>query len=452
MKTYKLLLCFFSLTALLLACQKELSYENGNGTPSDGSLQSSITGDCLGSVVSGTYKKDTVLNSADYVDVKVDVNTAGSFVISSDTINGFWFRATGAFSDTGTNTVRLQGSGKPLTAGTNTFTVTYDSTQCTFSVTTLPGGSGGSAVFTLAGAPNACTPGTTQGTYTVGTATTALNTATLQANVTTIGSYSITTTAVNGVTFSVTGAFSSTGTQTVILAATGSPTAVGTFTVPVTVGSTTCSFTFTTVTADYYPRTTNSNWSYEFDDDPTDTLFRKVIPQTMTALGNTYNIFMETSDISAGFDSSGYFRRSGGDYYQYLDVGFVFDLNESVWGENLFLKDNVAASTTWTSGVFSGTYTYVDNNGATVTVPIRVRMKETIQQKDVSVTVNSVSYPFTIVVKEEYEYSFDGGTTWDISDVYSIYDYTRGIGLIKWEAFDTTGTIVKQEIKRAQVF
>jgi hypothetical protein len=133
-------------------------------------------------------------------------------------------------------------------------------------------------------------------------------------------------------------------------------------------------------------------------------------------------------------------------------VGFVFQLNEEVWGEYIFLKDNVPSGTSWTSGVFIGTYTYIDNNGATVTVPIRVRIKETIQQKDVSVTVNSIAYPFTIVVKEEYEYSFDGGTTWDLSDVYSIYDYTRGVGLIKWEAFDPTGSILKQEIKRSQVF
>jgi len=202
---------------------------------------------------------------------------------------------------------------------------------------------------------------------------------------------------------------------------------------------------------DYFPRTTNSNWSYEFDDSATDTLFRKVITPTKSAMGNTYNIFLETADASGGFDSSGYFRRNGGDYYQYLDVGFVFDLNESIWGEYIFLKDNVAVNTSWTSGVFSGSYTYADSSG-THTVPIKVRVKETIQQKDVSVTVNSIAYPFTIVVKEEYEYSFDAGTTWNLSDVYAINNYTRGVGLIKWQAFDSMGSIVKQEIKRYQVF
>lgn len=451
MKTYKLLLWPCLVAALIMGCQKELSFENENGAPSDGSLQSGITGDCLGSVVSGTYKKDTVLTSTNYVDVKVDVFTAGGYVISSDTINGFYFRGAGNFADTGVNTVRLQANGKPLQAGTNVFTITYDSTQCTFSITTIGGSGGGSAVFTLAGAPTNCTPGTTQGTFTAGTPTSSQNTATIQVNVTTAGTYSIATSAVNGVTFSVSGTFASTGTQNVTLSASGTPTATGSFNVPVTAGSSTCSFSFTVVSSDYYPRTANSNWSYEFDDDATDTLLRKVITQTKSALGNTYNIFMETVDATIGFDSSGYFRRSGGDYYQYVDLGFVFGLNESVWGEYIFLKDNVAVNTSWTSAVFGGSYTYTDGSG-THTVPIKVRAKETIQQKDVSITVNSVAYPFTIVVKEEYEYSFDAGATWNLSDVYAINNYTRGVGLIKWQVFDSMGSVVKQEIKRYQVF
>jgi hypothetical protein len=273
----------------------------------------------------------------------------------------------------------------------------------------------------------------------------------LQVNVTTIGSYSITTTAVSGITFTGSGNFTATGAQTVVLTGSGTPSAAGAVTIPVTAGSSNCSFTVTVVPIDYYPRTTNSNWSYEFDDDPIDSLLRKVIAPTKSALGNTYNIFMETSDASAGFDSSGYFRKAGGDYYQYFDIGFLFDLDNPVWVEYIFLKDNVAAGTTWRSNTSNGNFTYTDSTG-THTVPITVRIKETIQQKDVSVTVNGTSYPFTIVVKEEYEYSFDGGTTWDVSDYYSVYDYARNVGLIKWEGFLLGSSQIKQEIRRSQVF
>src|SRR6266498_5900838 len=113
MKTYKLLLGFFVMIAIVLSCQKERSFEKGSHILSNGSLQSGATGDCLGSVVAGTYKKDTALNSANYVDVQVDVTAAGTYGISTDTVNGFYFNAFGTFTATGINTVRLQGSGTP---------------------------------------------------------------------------------------------------------------------------------------------------------------------------------------------------------------------------------------------------------------------------------------------------------------------------------------------------
>jgi hypothetical protein len=91
----------------------------------------------------------------------------------------------------------------------------------------------GAAVFTLAGAPGGCTPATVAGTYTAGTALTSSNTVTISANVTTIGTYSVTTTAVNGMTFSATGAFTATGPQSVVLVGSGTPataSATNTFT------------------------------------------------------------------------------------------------------------------------------------------------------------------------------------------------------------------------------
>ena len=554
MKTLKFLASFVLLASVFLACQRELSFESGgSGTPSDGSLQGA-PGNCLGDSVGGIYKKDTNLNASNFIDVKVNVNTPGSFTISSDTVNGFYFRATGTFTSAGINTVRLQGTGKPLAIGTNSFNITYDSTTCVVPITTVLGTTGGgSAVFSLTGTPGACTGATVQGTYTANVATTASNTATINVTVTTIGTYNIVTSAVNGVTFSASGSFAATGPQTVILQATGTPTPAGTVTIPITAGTTNCSFpltiaagagpavftlvgaptactgatvqgtytintaviasntatiqvnvtsvgsysittntvsgisfsasgTFTatgpqtvilsavggqpttagvatfTVTAgtstctfpvtiadiDYYPRTTNSNWTYDFNSVLTDTLIRKVIPATLSAMGNTYNIFMETTDASLGFtDSSGYYRRSAANYYEYLDIGDYFGLDQSVWGEYIFLKDNVGAGTTWTSTPVSGTY---------LGTPIQVRIKETIQSKDVPVTVNGTTYQNTIVVKEEYDYSLDAGTTWTTLTDYTILNYSRNIGLIKLEGFDPSGSTGKVELTRSQVF
>jgi len=450
MKALKPLIWLLLLTAFVVSCKKEYSYEKGVFNPSSGSLQSATTGDCLGSVVGGIYKADSSLGDSNYVDVKVDVTKAGSYTIGTDTINGFYFSATGSFTATGANTVRLKGTGKPQTVGSNIFTVTYDSTQCTFSITTLVGG-GGTAVYTLQGAPNNCNPGSTQGTYSAGVATNSSNTATINVDVTTVGTYSIVTTAVNGVTFTASGTFSGPGAQSIILNASGTPAAEGSFTIPVTVGSTTCSFPLTVVTGtiDYFPRTTNSNWSYQFDGDPMDTLFQNVISQTQSALGNTYNVFMYND--GSGADTLGYFRKTSGDYYQYMDVGFFFGLDHDVWGEYIFLKDNVAAGTSWTSGIFSDTYTDTTSGS---TVPISVRFKETIQQKDVAVTIQGTTYQNTIVVLEEYEYSFDGGATWSPLPFSSTNYYARNVGLIKLDFVDSSGSggSYLQELTRSEVF
>src|SRR5215831_6608531 len=116
MKTYKPLLGFL-LIAFIFSCQKEKSYEKGAAGTSSGSLQSATTGDCLGNAVSGTYKKDTILNSSNYVDVQVDVSKTGNYVISTDTLNGFYFKAIGTFTATGVTSVRLLGNGKPIAGG-----------------------------------------------------------------------------------------------------------------------------------------------------------------------------------------------------------------------------------------------------------------------------------------------------------------------------------------------
>jgi hypothetical protein len=468
MKTFRLLGLVILLAGMIIGCQKELSFEGAVlGNPSDGSLQGA-GGNCLGSVVAGTYKKDTTLNATNFVTVTVNVNTPGSYDIHTDTVNGISFHATGNFNTVGANTVNLQGIGKPLAAGINTFSVTYDSTQCSFQLTTITsgggGGGGGAAVFTLDGSPNACMNATAQGTYTAGVATnssnnevihvtvttagtytvtttavngvtftgsgtfagpgpqtitlqasgtpttqgnyqipvtigstncnfpitvasgstaavyalvgqpnacmnytvqgtyasgsavTSANTVTVQVNVTTIGSYSMSTMTVNGVSFAASNTFTTAGIQNVVLTATGTPTAAGTFNYPLTAGTSTCTFQITVVGADYYPRTTNSNWTYMFDNVATDTLYRYVIAPTLTVPSGTYNIFMETPDAATPPpDSSGYFRKAGSDYYTWVDAAYYFPLDNPVWGQHIFLKDNQAVGTTWNT-VFSGVF------------------------------------------------------------------------------------------------
>ncbi len=107
---------------------------------------------------------------------------------------------------------------------------------------TTSGTSSGTSVYTLGGAGNSCTGAIVNGTYTSGVALGAINTVTINVTVTTVGTYAISTTAVNGMTFTASGAFTATGLQAITLTGSGTPTAVATSTVSVTVGTTSCSF------------------------------------------------------------------------------------------------------------------------------------------------------------------------------------------------------------------
>lgn len=248
MKKHSLFLFLLPLLVLLNACQKELSYET-NGTPSAGLLQSDLSGDCLPKTVNGVYEATTALNGAtSYIDVQVDVLVAGSYLIYTDTVNGIYFRTNGIFTITGLNTVRLKGFGTPVAAGISNFVVTYGITSCTVPVTILPAGGASPAAFTLStGTAGECISAAVSGTYTQGVLLDASNKVVINVNATTIGTYNVSTVATNGMTFSGTGAFIATGPNTITLTASGTPGTSGTTNIPVTVGTSTCSFPVTVI-------------------------------------------------------------------------------------------------------------------------------------------------------------------------------------------------------------
>lgn len=120
------------------SCQKEVSQETGS--PSSGSLQNTA-GDCMPKNVGGNFVVNKVLNDSNFIEVTVDVTVAGSYTIFTDTVNGYSFRGQGSFANAGPATVKLQGNGKPLVAGTDNFLVVYDSSFCSIAVTVVPAGS-----------------------------------------------------------------------------------------------------------------------------------------------------------------------------------------------------------------------------------------------------------------------------------------------------------------------
>src|SRR5687767_10362918 len=198
----KQLLYLLSATAVaamvfVTGCQKEESFELPDN-PAKGSLQADGSGDCLPKTVNGIYAAGTALiPGTNTLTVQVNVTQTGTYVVTTDTVNGYFFRATGTFTTLGAATVTLRGNGTPFTQGINNFVISFDGTVCDIAVTVLPAGTG-SAVFSLAGGsstppPPSCSGATVVGTYTTGTPLNASNTVIINVNVTTAGSYNLTT-------------------------------------------------------------------------------------------------------------------------------------------------------------------------------------------------------------------------------------------------------------------
>lgn len=250
MKWMKSLAVLMAAAVLILSCEKETSYEGGATGNSEGNLKSDGGANCLPSNVNGVYKVGTALGSTNYIDVQVNVTVAGAYTITSDTVNGMYFRAVGIFGTTGNQMVRLQGAGTPTAVANSVITVKYLTSSCGIVVPVIASNTR-NAAFTLQGSPTTCTGYTVNGTYLAGTALNASNTLSFNVFVDTIGTYSLTVPTTNGMIFTGTGYFATTGVHTVTLSGFGVPSASGVFNTRVSPADTTkkCTFALTVLPA-----------------------------------------------------------------------------------------------------------------------------------------------------------------------------------------------------------
>jgi hypothetical protein len=112
------------------SCSKESSLERfiAKGTLKD------VTGNCMTETVHGNFYNGMVLTDSNYIEVKVDVQKAGSYIIHSNTANGFMFADSGTFFTTGLATIKLKPAGIPLAHDQTDFNVIFDTSICTFAV------------------------------------------------------------------------------------------------------------------------------------------------------------------------------------------------------------------------------------------------------------------------------------------------------------------------------
>lgn len=228
---------------LLVACVKEYSYEGG---PNAMYTLIGSPGACEQQILKGNYYAGVKTDTSNSVQVSVNVTLAGKYNIYTDAVDGITFSASGNFADTGKYIVTLNCSGTPDSIGS-------------FSVK-IPGNNGcyfillvkeqAPSSYTLSGYPNDCESPNIEGSYIAGQNFKGSNTVTVNVNVISPGNYTIQTDTIDGMNFSASGYFSTTGNQSVTLTGTGTPNSPGLVFFRVTADSSQCSFSIPVQNAD----------------------------------------------------------------------------------------------------------------------------------------------------------------------------------------------------------
>lgn len=200
---------------------------------------------CINFTVNGNYYAGIVATTNNTVTMSVNVTKPGTYNIITNTANGITFSNAGSFINNGQHTVTLSATGIPVQSESTAFIPNTGTISCNFllAVQPLPA----PAVFTLNGAPNVCTQVAVNGFYIVAKPLDAANTAVVQVNVSSPGSYTLSTNTVNGISFFAAGVFTTAGLQNVLLRGKGTPLTTGTIVLTPGIGTSSCNFSVTVI-------------------------------------------------------------------------------------------------------------------------------------------------------------------------------------------------------------
>jgi hypothetical protein len=79
MKIVNGFLVFVLAMFILCSCQKELNFEEINGTAIGGLNYDTATHECYPSTVNGQYVVDSVLDSDNFIDIQVNITATGEY-------------------------------------------------------------------------------------------------------------------------------------------------------------------------------------------------------------------------------------------------------------------------------------------------------------------------------------------------------------------------------------
>ena len=413
-----LLVIFF----IINACQRQLHFDE---TLADATLEKDAVGNCKPVIVGGTYTRSKNLTDTNYIIAEVNVISAGSYTITTDTINGYYFNAKGTFTNTGSTTVKLISHGKPINAGNDQFTVRLNATACSLSIPVVEGSA---ASFGFIGAPSRCTGAIVTGEYFKGVPLTNANTATVQVFVTTIGSFSFSSNFVNGCQFSASGYLSDYGNQTITLNGVGTPVDVGVNVFTLNSGFSACTIVDTVNapppapvgSGNHLPLVHDNSWVYDdlaFSGDSV----RRYLRDSTVFGGYVYRVCHEFNH-AGGTDKI--FRRSGNDYFDGGSVDrytLVVKFSPQVLDDILFLSEGLTNNGTWYSSTYTG------NTVSGQAMSLRYAFLCTNNNAIVSINGNAFSQVYEIQMKPQF--APVGGTFSDTGELYDLY-YANNIGLI----------------------
>jgi hypothetical protein len=293
-----------------------------------------------------------------------------------------------------------------------------------------------------------CMPVTINGKYVRNAALTDSNSVVVQVNFTTPGSYSIFTDTANGFSFQGSGIMADSGLQSITLKGTGTPLSVQTTNFLVAFDTSICTFSInvsdsaitTPVTsADYFPTTDSSNWTYraEIGGSESDSIYVAVLKTDKTISGNTYRTFLTEQ---GGSSDTSYYRKGNGLYYTYRNFNEA-SIYDTVFDkvDYIFLKDNVPVNSTWESP---------ELNATLGTIPGKAKIMFTIEGKDIQTTIGTTTIDSVIKVKQEYMFAPTATGAFKTISSNNVH-YAKNIGFIKAEStipFPLTITVSRWEI------
>ena len=198
-----------------------------------------------------------------------------------------------------------------------------------------------------------------------------------------------------------------------------SPTSKSTWAGPIQLAPTTAP-----VTSDYWPTAINNQWVYSMGG----TMQEPVkIVSTNVIDGKTYFTFAAPT---SGATATQRIRKSNGDYYIKLEDITIpasggLPASTTTGNETIYLKDNLPVGGTWTNS-YNQTTTYT---GIPTAITMAFTITSTIEEKNVSLTVNGETYTDVIKVKRVTSSTLMG----TVSNSIGYYWYAKDVGPIQVE-------------------